>query len=597
VFGLLVTGLVGAVVYGRSSTANTGDRLRATQLADEGIQAATNIRNSAYGNLADSALNVGNTAIENSADNNIGGTSAYKITTGATGGNVPSISMYIKDIDAANPHVQASLYADSAGAPGARLGVSAVQTAVPDSWNVFSLSGVTVSPNTNYWIAISEDGTTNFAAANNGGLTAYRLSGGYPSPDPFAADTAPNVWKMSFYLSIGATYGLAQSSGQWVFSGTSDTTGIFTRQITVTTTSTNRKLVTSTVTWPQANGSTNQVTATATLTNWLAAFPATATWPNAILAGSANATGTNAAAKVKAVGNYSYTVLSGTTSNFVITDISNPAAPSIVSTTTLAGTPTNIDISGDYAYITNTSNTAELQIVNISNPAAPTVSASVNMTGTGDGQGVYVSGSYAYVTRSSDSTTGANELTIVNITTPTVPVTIGGYNNNIIIYEVYVSGNYAYLATASGTQEMLVINVTNPAAPTLAATYNPAGLVATRTITGYGNTILLGVNTALQTVNVTTPTAPAQLGSIGASGIIYDVDVDATNQFAFLATGYSSGEFQVINIGTPATPTLAKAVNLSGNSAMGGVGYDTALDVVAGAGSDTSAEILVFTKN
>ncbi len=447
VFGLLVTGLTGALIYGRSATATAGDRTRAVQLADEGIQAATNIRNSSYGNLAD--------------------------TTGA---------------------------------------------------------------------------------------------------------------------------GLAQSSGQWVFSGTSDTSGIYTRQITITTSSTNHKTVASTVTWPQAGNTTGQVTVTATLTNWLAAFPASTTWPNAILASSLDATGTNNAVRVKAVGNYSYTVFNGTTNNFVITNISNPAAPSIVSTTTLPGVPTNIAISGNYAYISNTSDTAEMQVVNISNPAAPTVAASVDLTGTGDGQGIYVSGNYAYVTRNADSTTGANEVSIINISVPTVPVATGGYNNNINIYEAYVSGNYAYVATASGTQEMLVIDVSNPAAPTLAATYNPAGLVATRTIMGYGNTVLLGVNTNLHAVNIATPTAPTQLGTYAASGIIYDIEVDATNQFAFLATGYGSGEFQVVNIGTPASMSAAKIINLSGNSAMGGVGYDTALDIVAGGGSDTGAEILVFTK-
>ncbi len=445
-FGFVATAVIGAFVYGRSSTASAGDRVRAMQLADEGVQAATNIRGAAYANLVD------------------------------------------------------------------------------------------------------------------------------------------------------GTYGLAQSGGQWVFSGTSDTSGVYTRQIGIATSGTNRKTITSTVTWPQAGGTTGTVTVTSRLTNWAVNLPVSTSWNNAILAGSAD-TGTNPAAKVKAVGNYSYTVLSGATNNLVIANISTPAAPSIVSTTTLPGTPTNIAISGNYAYITGTSDTAELQVVDISNPAVPTVVASVNMTGSGDGQGVFISGDYAYVTRSADTTSGANELTIVNITVPLAPVVTGGYSNNIVMYEVYVSGSYAYVTTASGSQEMLVVSVSNPASPTLAATYNPAGLVAGRTVSGFGNTVFVGIGTNLHALNVTTPTTPALLGTIAASGIVYDVEIDASQQFAFLATGNGNGEFQVINIATPSAMTQAKVIDLSGNSAMGGVGYDTALDVVAGAGSANTQEILVFTKN
>ncbi len=53
VFGLLVTALVGSLVYGRASTADSGERSRATALAEEGIEAVRNIRNAAYSNLTD----------------------------------------------------------------------------------------------------------------------------------------------------------------------------------------------------------------------------------------------------------------------------------------------------------------------------------------------------------------------------------------------------------------------------------------------------------------------------------------------------------------------------------------------------------------
>src|SRR5207237_8814805 len=97
------------------------------------------------------------------------------------------------------------------------------------------------------WIALSQDDGTTFADAASGGTTAYRLTGGYPAPNPFAADSASTADKPSFYLTLGSTYGIAKSGGQWIFSGASDTTDIYTRQVVVSSAGTNRKLITCTV--------------------------------------------------------------------------------------------------------------------------------------------------------------------------------------------------------------------------------------------------------------------------------------------------------------------------------------------------------------
>lgn len=51
IFGFLVTALSGALIYGRQSTANAGDRTRAVFLADEGCEAVRNIRDAGFSNL------------------------------------------------------------------------------------------------------------------------------------------------------------------------------------------------------------------------------------------------------------------------------------------------------------------------------------------------------------------------------------------------------------------------------------------------------------------------------------------------------------------------------------------------------------------
>ncbi len=130
-------------------------------------------------------------------------------------------------------------------------------------------------------------------------------------------EAARNIGNAAYSNLVDGTYGLVQTGGQWAFSGTSDTSDIYTRQVAVATAGTNRKAITSTVTWLQANGGTATVTLTARIVNWEANIKL---WSNAIVAGSVNPA--TAGVKVATQGNYAYEVLSATTNNFVVVNIS-----------------------------------------------------------------------------------------------------------------------------------------------------------------------------------------------------------------------------------------------------------------------------------
>src|SRR3989344_2787064 len=62
VFVLLVTALVGAYLYGQESTALAGNRARAALLAEEGLEAARNIRDAGFPNLTDGAYGLTTTS-------------------------------------------------------------------------------------------------------------------------------------------------------------------------------------------------------------------------------------------------------------------------------------------------------------------------------------------------------------------------------------------------------------------------------------------------------------------------------------------------------------------------------------------------------
>lgn len=410
---------------------------------------------------------------------------------------------------------------------------------------------------------------------------------------------AHNIGNSSFAaLSPDGNYGLAQSGSQWTLSGTNDSYNIFTRVINITSVGTDRKLITSTVTWPRSGTSSGgTITLTTRVSNWKAN---TKLWSNAAIATADHTGSTSAAVKVATSGNYAYFVKNAASApNFFIADISNPSGPSVIASSVLnlAGTPTNIAVSGGYAFITNSQSGGQLQVVSISNPSTPSLVKTLGLTGAGGGLSIAVSGSYAYITRASDTTAGANEFTVVNISNPASPTVVGGYNNNINMNDIYLDGNYAYVATSSTTTEMLVINIITPTAPALAASYNAPTSVASTAIDGYGNYIFLASGTTVQAVNITVPTTPTTISGITftAASTVNKIDIDITQTYAFLATASTTTGVQVINVATPTTSLpLVKSVT---TTTAGGIAYSSKNDVAVAASSLTTGEAAVVRRN
>ena len=77
-----------------------------------------------------------------------------------------------------------------------------------------------------------------------------------------------NIKEESFSNLSDGTFGLATSSNQWILSGSQDTSGLFTRQITIQPVDADTKKIESSVTWQQNAARTASTTLTTYLTNW-----------------------------------------------------------------------------------------------------------------------------------------------------------------------------------------------------------------------------------------------------------------------------------------------------------------------------------------
>lgn len=77
-----------------------------------------------------------------------------------------------------------------------------------------------------------------------------------------------NIRDEDFSLLVDGVHGLSISGGEWTLSGTSDTNGIFTRFVTISSIDADRKQASSEIIWQQNNQRTGSVSYSTRLTNW-----------------------------------------------------------------------------------------------------------------------------------------------------------------------------------------------------------------------------------------------------------------------------------------------------------------------------------------
>jgi hypothetical protein len=243
-------------------------------------------------------------------------------------------------------------------------------------------------------------------------------------------------------------------------------------------------------------------------------------------------------------GNFAYVAASG--SGLQVIDISDPQNASIVATcTTLGGVAQDVFVSGGYAYIAASS--AGLKIVDIGKVIRnPPEVLELTVVGTYDtpysAEGIYVSGSYAYV---ADGWT----VRTFNIANPTVPVELDKYKTSGIAYGISVAGDYAYVADdRSGLQ---ILDVSDPADILHKGTYDTPGKAYRIAVKG-NYAYVADYDGGLQVINITDPENPGLAGSF--EKISYAEDVYVNGNYAYVA-GSGAG-FTMVDISNPENPVL-----------------------------------------
>jgi hypothetical protein len=241
-----------------------------------------------------------------------------------------------------------------------------------------------------------------------------------------------------------------------------------------------------------------------------------------------------------------------------------------------------VAIQNGYAFVAVGS--AGLAIIDVSNPSNPQRVGGYDTSGYASG--VAVSGNYAYVAER--LWTGSNyvgSLQVIDVRNPANPQRVGGTVTGGSAIGVAVSGNYAYVA--DGTNGLQVIDVGNPANPQRVG--GTSGLARGVAVSGnYAYTVWTGSNYVgrLQVIDVRNPANPQRVGAYDTSGEALGVAV--SGNYAYVADG--SAGLQVIDISNPANPqrlgghdtsVRARDVAVSGNYAYV-VGGDVTASLPAG---------------
>nr|MBC8401407.1 hypothetical protein [Candidatus Neomarinimicrobiota bacterium] len=247
-----------------------------------------------------------------------------------------------------------------------------------------------------------------------------------------------------------------------------------------------------------------------------------------------------------------YALVSGTSLNII--DVTNPLSPTVVSTTSLSGYGEGLDVSGDYAYVT--AGVSGMEIIDISDPANPTSVATIaGGTASPWAEGINVSSPYAYLGNG-----GGTD--IFDITDPTNAFLVGTLENDGWIQDAMPISNYVYACDWSNGID--VIDVSTPSSPTLVTTLTNAKNADIMFDGNYG--YIASREFGVTVIDVSNPGAPTTIATFDTDGIVRKVSFGSINLNSVQTGHIFAAEVSLlsaVNVSDPNNMSISGAVAVS----------------------------------
>ncbi|MBU1032779.1 hypothetical protein KJ937_02510, partial [Patescibacteria group bacterium] len=250
-------------------------------------------------------------------------------------------------------------------------------------------------------------------------------------------------------------------------------------------------------------------------------------------------------------------------SEFIVVDVSNTAAPFTLAELDMSANLNDLATYGTYVYGASGVQLAEIQIIDVSSSTNPFVVNTIDLAGNGDAQSVVVSGTRMYVTRESH---GANPTFYVFdlATSSTAPTILGSLNLGSGAEDVALadSSSYAYIASHHDAQEFQVVNTVNPASMLVGGYWdelndkdNFQGVAVSGTI-AYAGSLTRITAGEFFVMNIANPLSPTNLSSLEIGAHVYSVRVPEDKGAVIIGSASSTAELMLIDASDPVNPVI-----------------------------------------
>ncbi len=427
-FIAIVTAFVGVYFYGQESTLSAGNHTRAVILANEGLEAVRNIRDSGFSNLP-----IGTYGLVLSGNQ-------WTLSGSQDVSGIFTRRIIISSVDSNRKNI-----------------------AINVTWqqNPQSVGTVSLSTRVTNWIA---SGT---GAGGGGGGGGGYATGDWSAPQITSTTTLVGADNGGDKIQVDGNYAYVISSGNdknfFIVDVSTSTTPSIKSSLSLPGNPQNIFVFGNYV--YVASDKDDKELQIVNVTN--KSSPS--------LVGSYNAPGNADAKGIYVVDNIAYLVRANSSSDeFIEINVSTSSSPTLISSLNLSATGYEVVVSGNYAYVAGDNNTQELQVINITNKASPSLAGSLNLSLSEQNRSssIALAGSKLYLGE------GKN-FYIISVATETAPtllasVPVPDYLNDLAI-NLGKSDTYLYLATSDIAKELKIYNVASSTAPALLGAYDLSG--------------------------------------------------------------------------------------------------------------------------
>jgi hypothetical protein len=281
--------------------------------------------------------------------------------------------------------------------------------------------------------------------------------------------------------------------------------------------------------------------------------------------------------------------------SFIIFDVSEPSQYPQLPLGMVDNNPAKkyglnaVAVSNNYAYVANAytptnfasctsingvnPSCAQFQVIDINNPSNPLVKYSLKLPnvsgGQAKGKSIFYKDGYVYLGLTSTGPGNGPEFHVIDVHNPLAPVAVGSWPDaehdiNNVINDIYVRGNYAYLAHPRDSvfnEQMTILDISNPSNPQRVGGFYYSDSIGGngKSLAMVGNTLFLGrtasnINNSADNIpeffalNNSNPTS-IQSVPLGTKALDTAISINGLIVRDYLAFFITNTEFQIWNIG------------------------------------------------